>query len=383
MWTRFAERLRCPRCRGALELLPLEARSYRPTIEQERRAEGLGIDPASIGHGVDAGLLLCASCRCWYPVLDGLPVLLLHDASVHDELRARHRSAVDGLGSGWGPPRVPPPVGEGAVQRSFSREWRDYEYDGVLWTWSYEQREAFFLAELGELSATPQSFVEIGCGLGVVTSFAARHLGGDAVGVDLSLAALQATRHFRDEPFLHFVQASVWFLPFADGSFDQVYSHGVLHHTASTEDAFRAVARLCRPGGQTSIWIYGPEGTSETFTRRLAYSAERIVRPVLARTPSALASIALGPVAYGYMAANWLQRRLGRDRQAYDFRRALHAARDRFTPLYAFRTSPEEVRRWFDEAGFEDIRRLTTADVPRGSAESARRAVGMRGRRRA
>jgi len=45
-------------------------------------------------------------------------------------------------------------------------------------------------------------------------------------------------------------------LPFADGSFDIVYSWGVLHHSPDTAKAVREVHRVLRPGGSARIMVY-------------------------------------------------------------------------------------------------------------------------------
>ena len=45
-------------------------------------------------------------------------------------------------------------------------------------------------------------------------------------------------------------------LPFADGSFDVVYSNGVLHHTPDTAGSIREVHRVLRPGGVAKIMLY-------------------------------------------------------------------------------------------------------------------------------
>lgn len=45
-------------------------------------------------------------------------------------------------------------------------------------------------------------------------------------------------------------------LPFADRSFDVVYSNGVLHHTPSIEKAFSEIARVLRPGGEFYVILY-------------------------------------------------------------------------------------------------------------------------------
>ena len=45
-------------------------------------------------------------------------------------------------------------------------------------------------------------------------------------------------------------------LPFADATFDIVYSNGVLHHTPDTEQAINEVYRVLKPGGQAVIMLY-------------------------------------------------------------------------------------------------------------------------------
>ena len=45
-------------------------------------------------------------------------------------------------------------------------------------------------------------------------------------------------------------------LDFPDASFDFVWSWGVIHHSANTEQILREIARVLRPGGQAGIMVY-------------------------------------------------------------------------------------------------------------------------------
>src|SRR2546425_890045 len=45
-------------------------------------------------------------------------------------------------------------------------------------------------------------------------------------------------------------------LPFDDGTFDRVYSWGVLHHTPDTARAVREAVRVLAPGGRLCVMLY-------------------------------------------------------------------------------------------------------------------------------
>lgn len=99
--------------------------------------------------------------------------------------------------------------------------------------------------------------LEIGCGLGTDGLQFAR-AGADYLGVDLTETAVKTT-----ESRLRMYgvpgrtqQADAENLPFADNSFDLVYSHGVLHHTPDTPQTIREVYRVLRPEGTAMIMLY-------------------------------------------------------------------------------------------------------------------------------
>jgi ubiquinone/menaquinone biosynthesis C-methylase UbiE len=106
-------------------------------------------------------------------------------------------------------------------------------------------------------SARGLKVLEIGCGLGTDGAQFAE-AGADYTGVDLTEAAINLARR-RFELFnLHgnFETADAEKLDFPDGSFDLVYSHGVLHHTPDTAKAIREIHRVLRPGGRAVVMLY-------------------------------------------------------------------------------------------------------------------------------
>jgi len=99
--------------------------------------------------------------------------------------------------------------------------------------------------------------LEIGCGCGSEAERFAR-AGAHYTAVDLTSAAVNITRRRFQLANLEgrFVKGDAENLPFADGSFDLVYSHGVLHHTPDTPRTIREVHRVLSAGGQAVIMLY-------------------------------------------------------------------------------------------------------------------------------
>jgi SAM-dependent methyltransferase len=99
--------------------------------------------------------------------------------------------------------------------------------------------------------------LEIGCGMGTDLLQFARG-GAKVTGVDLTPRSIEISRRHFDlyAAFADFAITDCETLPFADESFDVVYSNGVLHHTPDTAGAIREVYRVLRPGGLARVMLY-------------------------------------------------------------------------------------------------------------------------------
>jgi SAM-dependent methyltransferase len=101
-----------------------------------------------------------------------------------------------------------------------------------------------------------RSFLEVGCNWGRWCVSAARR-GYRVVGVDPSLDAIRAARRIAEQLDVEatYVVADARHLPFADASFDVVFSYSVFQHFAK-EDALASFAELGRvlaPGGTSLV----------------------------------------------------------------------------------------------------------------------------------
>jgi SAM-dependent methyltransferase len=115
-----------------------------------------------------------------------------------------------------------------------------------------------YILEFADFAASKgKRTLEIGVGLGADHQRFAE-AGAELHGIDLTERAIDHTRLrlgvFGLRSALQVGDAEN--LPFADESFDLVYSWGVLHHSPNTPRAISEVHRVLRPGGEARIMIY-------------------------------------------------------------------------------------------------------------------------------
>ncbi len=99
--------------------------------------------------------------------------------------------------------------------------------------------------------------LEVGVGLGADHQLFAQ-AGAEMTGLDLTERAIAHTRArfdaFALDSDLRVGDAEA--LPFPDGTFDLVYSWGVIHHSPGTAKAAREILRVLKPGGMFKVMIY-------------------------------------------------------------------------------------------------------------------------------
>jgi len=162
---------------------------------------------------------------------------------------------------------IPRFVASDAYTTSFSFEWNRHKKTQLDDAASRESEETF----RAKTGLTPEEVagrlvLDVGCGMGRFADVVSRW-GGRVVGIDLSLAVEAAHANLGGRENVRILQADLFRLPFHHGSFDIVYSLGVLHHTPSCERAFRQLVPFVRPGGRLCVWVYGTMGPWERFAR--------------------------------------------------------------------------------------------------------------------
>lgn len=214
---------RCPKCQGGLKL-----------------EEGTGqIEP------VEAGALLCEACGERYPVQNGIPRF----------------------------------VPDRNYANSFGLEWQSYPKTQLDHHWQEMYRERFFQTTAFPEDLTGQTVLEAGCGAGAFTGIILS-TGARLFSSDLS-AAIDVCQgnhgNSRWGNMLSVAQADLHKLPFASGAFDKVVCLGVIQHCPDPEQAFHALCRCLKPGGEIVIDCYQKEPLRTASWQHLIKHALRVV----------------------------------------------------------------------------------------------------------
>jgi SAM-dependent methyltransferase len=197
--------------------------------------------------------------------------------------------------------------------------------------------------------------------------------GARVVGVDLSAAAEVAAKNLSDRDFVAF-QADVFALPFLPETFDCIYSMGVLHHTPDCEQAVKVLPQYLKPGGILAVWLYS--GYNKWY--RFSDQYRKITHRMSPRTLHRFFRVAV-PFFYwldrglrvipivGKPTAGLIHHVFPVNRQP-DAEARLLDTLDWYSPKYQSKHTYEQVFRWFESCGLEN---LTVGEIP----------IGVRGRK--
>ena len=219
MHLKLLDVLGCPRCRRELAC-----------VAEKRDAS----------DEVETGTLRCAACAESYPIRSGIPRFVPDDVYASSFGYQWNRFRTEQLDSVNG--------------TTLSRD-RLYGETG----WSDDWLRGKWV-------------LDAGCGAGRFLDVVAES-GADVVGLDISSAIDAARANLNKRPHVHFVQASLYDMPFRDGAFDGVYCIGVIQHTPDPLASVRALPRVLKAEGRIAYTIY----EKRRFTR---FCSKYLVRPL-------------------------------------------------------------------------------------------------------
>ena len=305
--------LRCPECGCTL--------SSRPAQTE--------------GEEILTGDLVCTQCTAKFSVQGGAPRMLRNDATAT------------------------------RTQLSFGKQWQLHSQGsferGSIYGKSKEDclddfRKAFNLQDLGGLRDCV--ILDAGCGSGELTAdLGLAAPSATIIGIDFSEAAHVAFQRCRGITNIHIVQADLSRPPFSWGTFDFVWSEGVIHHTPDTARSFSSLSHLVKSRGKLYVWIYSDRVTTPY----------RLARKIL-RKPYLLPSAALYALSWSLALPlhllNKMREMLRLSRARHRLSSTAYSFYDTLSPEFVNFHSQEEVHGWFARQNFEPVVFLTgTPDI--------------------
>jgi SAM-dependent methyltransferase/uncharacterized protein YbaR (Trm112 family) len=349
----------CPACGERPELYVFE----KERIEIPPEAQALPESDSLREEILEAAL----SCRCGlvYPVIDGIPRMLRNARQEYPEFFARHDdlAGLDTAGD-----LVPAaPVADPRSAQSFRLQWTVYEEGDHTWfkdDAGLRKREFLYNLDTTAEELSGKLMLDAGCGNGELTRAIAEY-GVEIVAMDFSRSMEKARKRLFEKGFpvshrVHYLQGNVLELPLRRRSFDLVHSSGVLHHTPSTERAFRSVAQAPKPGGKLYVqlyrlrptWIHAINATLRAVTTRMPMGL--LYRLCYAATPVHSALSRLMHFLRGEPAP---PQATARERAVQMF--------DNYSPKFQYRHTVPEIMDLFRSAGYGNLKDVTLENEAR------------------
>jgi ubiquinone/menaquinone biosynthesis C-methylase UbiE/uncharacterized protein YbaR (Trm112 family) len=269
------------------------------------------------GKGAPTGFR-CESCCRVFPIKAGIPRMTV--SSVETEHVARS------FGFQWG-----------------SRHGGRFEQSTLYGLTAQQECEAFFEAYgITARDLQGKTILDAGCGDGALVELLARHA-CEVVGIDIHTSIAVPHQRCKNLSNVTILQADISRPCFLPACFDFVWCEGVIVHTRDPKQAFFAVSPLVKPGGRLYLWVYPAH-------RRSIYQRTRdlLVAPYLIPRP-ALLYLCYGIAGCMYPIFHLTGRRRSLGTIAF-------ALFDNLSPRYQWRHTEEEIRSWFTEAGFANLK---------------------------
>ncbi len=349
--------------------------------------EGLAVKPFEEKDGeLISGILRCGKCGNMYPVAEGIPRLFDGAFAEKPDFVRKFRERI-----GAAVPESSMSPDELKTRRTFEYEWLNY--DVVIGN----ERDIFLeqtQLEPGELKG--KLVIDIGCGMGRYTKVAL-DLGAEVLGFDIGRSVEKAGSDLKGYDNAHFVQGDIMALPIKEKSFDVLYSLGVLHHTRDAKKAFLNVARLVKPGGKATMWVYGRAGSFRSFSTNEFKKERRMfeilhnnkllsvvywllikAREFISNTSRLFTTRMPDGLLYGfchvmaffgkvpvlkYFTYSVLPDWKGRAMENFDW----------LSPRYQSHHTKEEIKEWFEESGYADMNVLPQGLVPIAGVKAVRK----------
>lgn len=321
MQTKLLEILACPKC-------------YSDLICEAKETEENG--------NIVSGLLKCINCKEEYSIIKGIPRFIESDnyaSSFGYQWNLFRREQIDSFnGTKISAKRF-------YTETEWTKEWLDGKW-----------------------------ILDVGCGAGRFLDVVAES-GAEVVGIDISSAIEISQLNLENKPNAHFIQASIYNLPFKKNVFDGVYCIGVIQHTPEPKESLKVLPDFTKENGKVVVTVYEKKWYTPLYGKYLwrpfvkGLSDEKLLglitktMPFLFPLTSFLFSLPIIGKIFIFLipVANYVHEKDLSRKQRYAW--AVLDTFDMLSPEFDQPPTPEEIWNILSSAGVRNLRRLPNAGV--------------------
>ena len=212
--------------------------------------------------------------------------------------------------------------------------------------------------------------LDAGTGLGNSAKLFSANPKAQVLAIDASSSIEFANKKYGNTPNIHFIQADIRQLPFKKQLFDFICSDQVLHHTKDTETSFKYLTKFLQKGGQISIYVYNKKAPmreyADTYIREfttnmtekeciqfskdmthLGKALSDLKKKITIPRDIPVLKIKKGTydvqrfIYWYFLKCFWAE--------DGNFERSVGVNYDWYYPKFAYRHTPDEVRKWFKD----------------------------------
>ena len=264
------------------------------------------------------------------------------------------------------------------TEDAFSSKWRTHHKNHQAKDWTKFQHK-WFLDRFGWKSITQfnnflkdkQYVLEAGTGVGNTAKILSINPTSQVFAIDASESIDFAYKKYGKTPNLHFLQADLRELPFKNKFFDYILSDQVLHHTKNTSTSFKYLIKFLALKGYISIYVYNKKAPIREyaddhirkttvnmsskdcmeFSKDMAIlgkSLSKLNKKIIIPRDITILGVKAGTynvqrfIYWHFLKCFW--------DPSNNFERSVGVNFDWYYPKYAYRHTPEEVKKWCEES---------------------------------
>ena len=264
------------------------------------------------------------------------------------------------------------------TEDSFSAKWRIHHKNHQAKDWIEFQKKWFLdrfgwnsISYFNDFLKNKQYILEAGTGVGNTAKMLSANPTSQVFAIDASQSIDFAYKKYGKTSNLHFLQADLRELPFKTNFFNYILSDQVLHHTKNTATSFKYLTKFLAKKGYISIYVYNKKAPIREYAddhirnttvnmsvkdcmefskdmALLGKSLSKLNKKITIPRDIAILGVKAGTydvqrfIYWHFLKCFW--------DPSDNFERSVGVNFDWYSPKYAYRHTPTEVKKWYKES---------------------------------